>query len=282
MRKIALPTDLSENAFNAMEYAVALFNEPAKFYLLHAYADQIYGPETLDFSDEELENKKQLTAQNCNLILQPLVKKIQEKFPGSKHEFVVLPHCGYLIDEINYLIEKENIDIVVMGTRGKTNDRTITFGSNTLQVIKLVKCPVLCIPESYPFKKPKKLLFPTNYMIPYQKRELQLVNDICSYYKAETHVVYISDFGVVSKRQKSNQTLLKTLLDVKRIHFHQVAVSSKTNIINDTIEKMDIDLLVMVNSRYSFLESLLVDSTIDKIGLHPKIPFLILQNYIRN
>ncbi len=282
MRKIALPTDLSDNALNALEYAVALFNEPAKFYLLHAYADQIFGPETLDFSDDEIEQKKMGTAENCTSILKPLIDSILQKHPGCKHEFEVMPKCGYLLDEINQLVDKENIDIIVMGTRGKTNDRNITFGSNTLQVIKQVKCPVLCIPENFKFKEPKKLLFPTNYMIPYQKRELKIVDEICKYYKAETHVMYVSNFGVISKRQKSNQTLLKTLLDVERVRFHQVEMTSKTNIINENIEKMDIDLLVMVNSRYSYLESLLVDSTIVKIGLQPKIPFLILQNYLRS
>lgn len=282
MRKIAIPTDLSENAFNALEYAVALFNEPGKFFLLHAYADQIYGPDTLDFSDDELENRKKGLHQNCTTVLAPIIEDILKKYPHSKHQFEVLPKCGYLIDEINRLIDKENIDVVVMGTRGKTNDRNITFGSNTLQVIKLVQCPVLCIPEKFSFEVPNKILFPTNYMIPYQKRELQLVQEICNYYNAETHVLFVSNFGLISKRQLSNQTLLKTILDIDRIHFHQVEMSSKTNIINETIEKKGIDLLVMVNSRYSFLESQLVDSTIDKIGLQPKIPFLILQNYIRN
>lgn len=280
MRKIVLPTDLSDNALNALEYAVSLFNEPSKFYLLHAYADQIYGPETLDFSDEEIENKKLGTAQNCESLLNPIIEKLQKT--RNKHEFVVMAKCGYLIDEINRLIDKENIDVVVMGTRGKTNNKNITFGSNTLQVIKLVQCPVLCIPENYKFKTPEKLLFPTNYMIPYQKRELNLVKEICNYYKAETHVLFVSNFGLISKRQLSNQTLLKTLLDLERIHFHQVEMSSKTNIINEAIENMGINLLVMVNSRYSYLESLMVDSTIDKIGLQPKIPFLILQNYLRN
>jgi nucleotide-binding universal stress UspA family protein len=282
MRKIALPTDLSNNALNALEYAVALFNEPSKFYLLHAYADQIFGPETLDLSDDELEFKKTGTAQNCEALLKPVIESLLKKFSDCQHQFVVMPQCGYLIDEINRLVEKENIDVIVMGTRGKTNDRNLTFGSNTLQVIKLVQCPVLCIPENHKFKIPKKLLFPTNYMIPYQKRELKLVGEICSYYGAETHILYVSNFGVISKRQKSNQTLLKTSLDVERVHFHQVEMTSKTNIINESIEKMGIDLLVMVNSRYSYLESLMVDSTIDKIGLQPKIPFLILQNYNRN
>ncbi|MGB5229091.1 MAG: universal stress protein, partial [Eudoraea sp.] len=37
----------------------------------------------------------------------------------------------------------------------------------------------------------------------------------------------------------------------------------------------------MVNSRHSHLEQMLHQSTIEKIGLHIKIPFLVLQNLSR-
>mgnify|MGYP000303646047 CR=1 FL=1 len=40
MKKILLPTDFSENAQKAIDYALLLFkNEACTFYLLHAYHD---------------------------------------------------------------------------------------------------------------------------------------------------------------------------------------------------------------------------------------------------
>ncbi|MEX0998300.1 MAG: universal stress protein [Flavobacteriaceae bacterium] len=282
MRKIAIPTDLSENAKNAFEYAMELFNESSIFYILHAYAEAVFLPETLSLPDDQVENKKKEVAENCEIEINKLIEEMREKYPESNHQFRVLTNCGYLLNEVNQLVNSENIDVLVMGTRGKTNDRNLTFGSNTLQVLKQVQCPVLCIPENYAYKTPKKILFPTNYMIPYQKRELKLVDEICSYYNAEVHVLYVSNFGLVSKRQKTNQAFLKSTIDTDAIHFHQIEESSKTHIFNETIDKMEIDLLVMVNTRHSFLEAQLEKSTIDKVSLRPKIPFLILQNFKRN
>lgn len=281
MRKIAIPTDLSENSKNAFEYAMALFNESSIFYILHAYAEAVFIPEALDLPDDHLELKKKEVQSNCENQLNALIEEMREKFPESNHQFRVLTSCGYLLNEVNSLVNRENIDVLVMGTRGKTNDRNLTFGSNTLQVLKEVQCPVLCIPENYTYQTPKKILFPTNYMIPYQKRELKLVDEICSYYNAEVHVLYVSNFGSLSKRQKTNQEFLQKQLDSESISFHQIQESSKTNIFNETIDKMHIDLLVMVNSRRTYLEHLFAESTIDKIGLKPKIPFLVLQNFIR-
>jgi nucleotide-binding universal stress UspA family protein len=281
MRKIAIPTDLSENAKNAFEYAMALFNESSIFYILHAYAEAVFLPETLNLSDEQVELKKKEVSESCEIKLNDLIEEMREKYPESNHQFRVMSHCGYLMSEVDALVNSENIDVLVMGTRGKTNDRNITFGSNTLQVLKQVQCPVLCIPENYKYQTPQKILFPTNFMIPYQKRELKLVDEICSYYSSEIHLLLVSNFGLLSKRQKTNQEFLQKQLDTDSISFHQIEESSKTNIFNETIDKMNIDLLVMVNSRRSYLEHLFEKSTIDKIGLRPKIPFLVLQNLPR-
>ena len=56
----------------------------------------------------------------------------------------------------------------------------------------------------------------------------------------------------------------------------------KTEAILKNIEDLEADLLVLVNSRHSYLENLLYIPTIDKIGFHPRIPFLVLQNIHRS
>ena len=48
MRKILIPTDFSENAMNAIAYAIELFKyEKCDYYIMHAYQDDIYADESL-------------------------------------------------------------------------------------------------------------------------------------------------------------------------------------------------------------------------------------------
>ena len=48
MRKILIPTDFSENAMNAIQYAIKLFKyEKCDYYIMHAYQDDIYADEDL-------------------------------------------------------------------------------------------------------------------------------------------------------------------------------------------------------------------------------------------
>ena len=47
------------------------------------------------------------------------------------------------------------------------------------------------------------------------------------------------------------------------------------------LKEKPMDMLVMVNTRHSFLENILFQTTIDNITLNTEIPFLALQNMRR-
>jgi nucleotide-binding universal stress UspA family protein len=281
MRKIIVPTDFSKNAFQALKYSAELFKyERSEFYVLHAYADEVYSFDGL-ITSNLLEEYKQSIKEKSDRELAVILERIKDLYANPKHTFHAISAFGLLIDEVNDLAEKENADLIITSTRGVTNDRQLTFGSNTLQIIKYVQCPVLSIPEDYEFSDPKRILFPTNYLLPYQRRELKLVGGIARSFCSEIQMLYASKFSEITLRQEDNkQAILEHLYDVK-VQQHQEEELEKTEAIKKMIEDLNIDLLVLVNSRHSYLENILYSSTIDKIGLHPKIPFLVLQNFNR-
>ncbi|WP_029038727.1 universal stress protein [Salinimicrobium xinjiangense] len=282
MRKIIIPTDFSENAFNALKYASELFKyEKSELYILHAYADEVFNTEAT-ITREFLEEYKESVKKKADRELEKLKSRILDLFPNPKHKYYTISAFGLLIDEVNDLAEKENADLIVTSTRGLTNDRKLTFGSNTLQIIKYVQCPVLSIPENYDFSDPHRILFPTNYLLPYQRRELKLVGGIARSFCAEVHMLYVSKSPKETFRQKDNKdAILDQLYEIK-VEFHHEELLEKTEAMEKMISELDIDLLILVNSRHSYLENLLYKSTIDKIGLHPPIPFLVLQNFHRS
>jgi len=281
MKKIVIPTDFSDNAFNALKYAVELFEfEESEFLLLHAYADEVYNHNAL-VTQHFLEELKISTLKKSKDELESIIDRIRELLPNPRHSFKPIPAFGILVDEVNDLVNKENADLTVMGTVGLTNNRNITFGSNTLQVIKYVQSPILCVPVNYKYKSPKNLLFPTNYMIPYQNRELKLVAEIAKANTTTVHMLYISKFPLESFRQKANQLILKEQFYETPFQFHRIDEDEKTKAIMIFINELNIDMLIMVNSRYTYLENIIYQSTVDKIGLHPRIPFLVLQNFQR-
>lgn len=281
MRKILIPTDFSENSMNAIRYASELFKyERCEFFLMHAYADEVYDHEMV-VSREILNEFKDSIHKTSDQELAKMVKEVKNLSPNPRHEFNTLSIFGTLVDEANDIVDLENIDILVMGTRGKTDDRKLTFGSNTLQVLKYVKCPVLSIPAGYSYQQPKNILFPTDYFLPFKRRELKLLSTLTKSFRSTITFLHISKFKKLSIRQEDNRAFLVTSLPDAALEFKRIDGGGLTLAINDFIQQNPVDLLVMTNSRHSYLESVLYQSTIDKIGLHIKIPFLTLQNLQR-
>lgn len=281
MRKILIPTDFSENSMNAAKYAAELFKHgPSEIYILHAFADEVYEAKNR-LADAIFDELKQKALEKAEESLEKMQKDLFSVSPNPKHTVFTIAEFGMLVDTVNDLVEKENIDVVVMGTQGETDDKKITFGSNTLQVIKYVKCPVLAIPEVFGDVHPKNILFPTDFLIPYKRRELKLLGTIAKCFVSKIDFLYISKFPTLSLRQADNKTFLEASLTENRINFNQQASSDITKAINTFIIENPIDMLVMVNTRHSYLENILYQSTIEKIGLKIDIPFLVLQNLPR-
>ncbi len=278
MHKILIPTDFSGNAMNAIKYALELFKyEKSEFYILHAFADEVYDNNTI-LTRALFEEFRDTIKKKSDKQLEEILLIIRELSPNPRHTYEVISKFGSLIDEVNDFVDKENIDVIVMGTRGSTDNRSIDFGSNTIQVMKYVKCPVLAVPKAFAQLQLTRILFPTNYQLPYKRRELKLVSTLAKSFTAKITFLYISKFKDLSFRQQDNVAYLKNILKDNSLNFITAYGEDLIKVINEEIEKEKIDMLVMVNSRKSYLESLLYPSTVQKIGLQIQIPFLVLQN----
>lgn len=283
MRRVIIPTDFSDNALNALKYAVEFLKyEKSEITIVHAYADEVYDHQTVT-TREVFEELKDTICNKSDTQLSKIKDLLSEISPNPNHVYTFKSIFGSLIDVINDFVEQTNADLVIMGTKGKTNDRKITFGSNTIQVMRYVKCPVLSIPQEFKYRVPKRILFPTNFMLPYKRRELKLLCTAAKSFRSQIELLYFSDKEEMSFRQQDNRAFLEDALAgvIQRIH-----IISKPNDlsegINDFLKDQDFDIIVLVNSRHSYLEHILYTSTIDKIGLYTKIPLLVMQNLPRD
>lgn len=281
MRVIVVPTDFSNNALNALKCALQYFKyEKCRFIILHTYADEVYENDAV-LTREILEEYKGIKR---DASLKEL-KKVREAAitfaPNPHHTLETKAIFGTLLDIVNRLATSENADLIVMGTQGKTGDRNITFGSNTLQIIKYVTCPVLGIPIDYHITHLSRILFPSELMIPFKNRELKLVSCLAKSFRAEVHLLYISDIHKLSFRNEDVKGSWEYRFRESVTHYTHHPEGNIAQIINTYIAEHDISMLVMVNAKHTYLETLMETSTIDTIGLHIKIPFLILQNLPR-
>ena len=100
-------------------------------------------------------------------------------------------------------------------------------------------------------------------------------------YRSEIDVVYFSKSDRLSLRQEDNKAFVKDELCKNALKFETINDKKITNAIYTYIKEQKVDMLVMVNTRHSFLENILYQSTIDEMSLYIDIPFLALQNIRR-
>lgn len=276
MKKILLPTDFSENSWNAIAYALQLFkNETCVFYLLNTYTPAVYQveyvlvePAQFGLVDSVKENaKKQLS---------DFEARIQKEFVNPKHTIETKLAFSTLIPEIKDMVTEKNIDYVVMGTKGATGAKEILFGSNTVHVFKNVKCPIIAIPDGFDFEKPHEVLFPTDYEIDYKDRHINPLINIISLYNTRVNILHVSYGRDLSETQKTNKKTLEKYFKNNAYLFHNVRNQEVSGAINNFQLKNRINLLVMINNKHSFFENLFFKNTLNQIGFHLNIPFMVI------
>lgn len=281
MIKVLIPTDFSDNAKNAINYASQFFeNQRCTFYFMHAFQDEIYADKTL-LTQKTLDEVTRIVSERSTLQLEQALEEITRTFPNKKHSFRIICENSGLLDEADKIVNENDVDLIIMGTRGKTNDRRLSFGSHTLQLLKYVDCPVLAIPENYQYSEPKHLLFPTNYLIPYKKRELKFLHLIIKEHLSVIDLFHVTKLDNLSSREIKNRDHIRKILGHENVNT-VTAISNKViDAIYEYIGENDIDMLVMVNTKHSFLENIMFQSRIDRMSLNVDIPFLALQNIRR-
>ena len=282
MFSILMPTDFSENSMNAIKYALEFFKyHKTKFYFMHAYQNEFYDSEEL-IAREDYDTVLGTISNQSQKELESLLTKVKVIAPNPKYTYHTISAFNTLVEEANSIADKYNIDLIVMGTKGKSNERHIVFGSRTFQVLKYVQCPVLAIPANYTNTQPKHFLFPTNYLIPNKRRELKLLSNLAKPYRSQIDVLYISKSDKLSLRQEDNKAFIQDTLREVKVNFCVEDSRSIAESIKNHISKNNIDLIAMVNTQHSFLEDMLFPSEIDKVSLGLDIPLLALQNTTRN
>ncbi|WP_452221415.1 universal stress protein [Lacinutrix salivirga] len=281
MKKILIPTDFSDNAMNAIHYALEFFKyQRAEFYFMHAYQADVYNHKDL-LSREDFNTILNRVKEESETNLESLLQKVKDISPNPRFSYFTISANNSLLDEADIITDTKNIDLIVMGTKGKSNNRNLTFGSNTLQVLKYVKCPVLAIPEGFKYSQPKHALFPTNFLIPFKRRELKLLSDLLLPYRTQIDLLYVSRTNALSFRQEDNKAFIENTICDNEINYFTKSSKQVDEAINSVVEEKSIDFLVMVNTQQSYLENIIFQSTIEKISLKIAIPLLVLQNFRR-
>jgi len=138
-------------------------------------------------------------------------------------------------------------------------------------------CPILAIPATADVKKPQEIVFPTNYKIDIEKRELNHLIEIAKKTKASIKVLHVVDGEEkLINSQQENKKLIEKYFDHLDYSFHTLDSSDTQSAINCFAESRGSDLIAFINKKHSFFGSILSRPLVKKLGLYSKIPVLAM------
>ncbi|MBZ0160899.1 universal stress protein [Candidatus Methylomirabilis sp.] len=134
--RILFPTDFSHDAEHAFQYALILARKfEAELYILHVI---YFPPQTPEYDIGQVIDSLVKNAQDS-------LKKLVESVNDPNLVLHLDVQVGVEHAEITKCAEKEKIDLIVMGTRGRTGLAHVFLGSVAERVVRHASCPVLTV-----------------------------------------------------------------------------------------------------------------------------------------
>ena len=153
IKKILCPTDFSENSEHALKYALALATlTQADLQLFHVVEPITY-PQSTEFFEPVLDEVELMMKMEAAFQqqLEDQVTTLKAEYPQISGKRVT----GNTFLEIIQVARVEDVDMIVMGTHGRTGLAHVLIGSVAERVVREAPCPVLTVKHpGHEFVKP--------------------------------------------------------------------------------------------------------------------------------
>jgi nucleotide-binding universal stress UspA family protein len=153
-------TDFSEPSEAALPFAVSIAREfGSKVHALHVLIPKMYTYTTPDMTMASMEAQEEAAQRD--------IERLGSQLTGLPHECIVERGVD-IWQSLERAIKDYNIDLIVLGTRGRTGAQKLLLGSVAEEVFRRSQVPVLTIgPEAHggvhKSAKFRSVLFPTDF-----------------------------------------------------------------------------------------------------------------------
>lgn len=279
VKKVLIPTDFSDNAWDALTYAIRLYDDiPCKFYILNTF---LVGASHTSTIQNQARNTHLYRAIHDDSVheLDKIKNFLTKNLLNDKHEYITLSKAGILYNVVKNIILTENIDIVIMGTTGASGLKEVFMGSNTVKMINQINlCPILSVPKKYEYKEIEQVIFATGYKRNFNKNELHCLRELQLIHNFHIHVVHIVKEGLFISGKEANIAFLKEFIGTENLSFEEIDITNGhiSDIIEEYADKHEAHLICLLKYEHNIFELITHEPVIKKISFHSNIPLLIL------
>ncbi|WP_312193035.1 universal stress protein [Sphingobacterium sp.] len=273
MSKLLIPIDFSENASVAAHYAAQIaITTNNEITLFHSFTSHI----------NKFANTKHLvdpSEEDAKLKMETLVAELLQKYPSIKISTRFAN--GILAESLEKQEIKDSYQTVIMGTKGATGLESVLIGSNTYDVIKESKIPVLAVPKNATKLKKDNIGLLTNF----KPGELEVLKQAIPLYGNNFHLQLIHintkelEINTLGNKLENwiEQIIAETGIEdisyiVKSPSYFAGSRENIANGIHTIIRDEDIDVILITKSRKSFFQNIFTENIVKHMAFEIEVP----------
>jgi nucleotide-binding universal stress UspA family protein len=291
-RKILIATDGSETAKEAADFGIETLKfSGAKVYAVYVIDKTSYG----SVPEDEKWSKKIEQFEEVGHGVTSYVEE-KAKAAGLEAESIVLK--GDPAEEILDFAEGQDVDIIVVGSLGKSGIKRFVLGSVSEKVVRHAKVPVLVVRERKEEKPHKKILIATDGSKAAENAADYGI-EIAKWHGAKVYAVYVIDItfsdsimmdeawvkNTYEQLEKIGRKAISDLEeDAKAAGIEAESILLKGNPakeILDIAEEQEVDMIVVGSIGKSGVQNFLLGGTSGKVSRNSKIPVLVVREILK-
>lgn len=271
--KILVPTDFSKMSNTASNYAARMAKKlHAEVVLIHVVFINSPPRAQADLNVKEIEDKMEDNAkQDCI----QLANELKSESGAPKVSYKIIR--GYPVEDVieNYAVHN-NIDLIVMGTKGASGLTKVLIGSNAAAVVSSSSIPVIVVPEHARFNGIGKIVYASD--TDNTETELNTLIAFAEHFGAAIHIVH-----VLPPASEQKIDVIKMEADIKeKFKYPSISIQVVLNDdilygINEYVADEKADMIAMFTRKHSFFEKLFGKSITRQMAFHAWTPMLSIQ-----
>ena len=272
MKPFIVPVDFSDTSRNAAQYAVEFSNDikGATLIFYNSFDRVLAGSDGSPLFSDPAARKDLSMAALENL------KAEFSSLTAAKIECIA--EEGELISNLGLLVKRTGSELIIMGITGSSRLDQLLIGSNTLSLISQDICPVLIVPPAAKYKGIKNVVYSSDFKNVEKITPLAPIKSFLELTGASLHIVNVDTEHHIelTEEYKAEKAKLNSMLGEYKPEYYFLRLFDFTDAISTFAEGHNIDTIITVPRKHSFLESLFKSSHTKKLAYHSHIPILAI------
>ncbi|MFH5833140.1 universal stress protein [Halalkalibaculum sp. DA3122] len=273
LNRILFPTDFSDNAENALSFALELASQTgAAITLFHVIEAPSYIP-------HDSGGLPKSHSQKARTLLEKTADSIRKSERYSELQVDLVLQNGNVVSSILEHANSKDFDLVVMGTKGRSKMNRILYGSIASHVILESSIPVLAIPEN----STQATFDPMTFATDFRSGDWAALKQTIEW--ADTFNADLNVLHVAADRDMQTEIKFRGFRDLVRektgnrdrpIQFDIVIQKEFLAGVADYLTDHRMGLLVLVRYKKKRIEALLKKDHTKELSYYTKVPLLVL------